>query len=397
VSDAAHHSSHRGLLKKPASIASAASVDAIIVPSARRAAALEEAGRLTEQLGCTLLVLCSKHAEARRAAAFLADRPRAEVIAIDFPEAGVAQLPTLETTTVLGVSRLRRNTDTSAKRNLGLVLARMAGWKRVVFLDDDITVPDPADLTLAAALLDTRDGVGLHIGGFPDNSVVCHANREAGAPQDTFIGGGALAVPTDRIDSFFPEIYNEDWFFLLGNNMLRPVGQVGLATQKPYDPFATPDRARGEEFGDVLAEGLFALFDDRGEIADADEVYWKTYLTVRWELIAEIRARIKRKSDGPIAGRNKQILDSLAAASGRLRFIQPSHCVDWIEAWKRDRERWCGFMSGTRPIRRTPPGQKAIEVAVGRFGLRAFTCSGQGRPLPMPVRAAPRREPVASG
>jgi hypothetical protein len=386
VNRSTHHSSHRGLIKAAAA-EGGADVDAIIVPSARHAAVLEEAGRLAGHLGCILLVLCSKHADGQQAAERLGRRPGVDVIAVDFPAGGVRRLPVLETTTALQGTRLGRSTDTSAKRNLGLVLARTAGWKQVVFLDDDITVPDPADLRRAAGLLDTRDGVGLHIGGFPDNSVVCHANRETGAQQDTFIGGGALAVPADRIDSFFPEIYNEDWFFLLGTTMLRPVSQVGVALQRPYDPFANPDRARGEEFGDMLAEGLFALFDDGGRIADADCAFWKSYLDIRLSFIDEVRSRIEHRTES-ITGRGKQMLESLAAASGRLQIIEPTDCVGFLGAWQRDRERWRGFMNGTRPIKRSPPGRRPIDVAVDRFGLRAVT-------LPVPVTRRPARAPAA--
>jgi hypothetical protein len=358
-------------------------VDAIIVPSARRAAALTEAGRLAEELGCALLVLCSKHSDPQRVAESLARRTKIDAIAIDFPEAGVGKLPELETSTVLGESRLKRRTDTSAKRNLGLVLAWLAGWKRVVFLDDDIAVPDAADLERAAALLDTRDGVGLHIGGFPDNSVVCHANRETGAQQDTFIGGGALAVPSDRIDSFFPEVYNEDWFFLLGKTMLRPVGQVGEAIQKPYDPFASPERARREEFGDVLAEGLFALFDDSGRIGDADEAYWTRFLAARLALIEEIKGRIEHR--GPVTVRDKQMLESLTASSGRLQFIRPQQCVGYLRAWQRDRERWRAFMAELR--RRSCPRRPTVS----RRSRSRSTPPGNTQQMPTPQPSAPTK------
>jgi hypothetical protein len=388
-----HHTSHRGLIELSASAGNTAAVDAILVPSARPAAALAEAGRLAAALGCVLLVLCSKHSEAAKAFAFLTRRqPDLDVVAVDFPEGGVERLPPLQTSTVLGRSRLMRRTDTSAKRNLGLVLARLAGWKRVVFLDDDIRVPDPADLERAASLLDTRDGVGLHIGGFPDNSVVCHANRETGAAQDTFIGGGALAVPADRIDSFFPEIYNEDWFFLLGETMLRRVGQVGVALQKSYDPFASPGRARGEEFGDVLAEGLFALFDDGHRIGDADLDYWTMFLAARLEFIEAIRGRIEHKV-GPISPHEKRMLESLAASCGRLQFIWPETCVAYVEAWQRDRERWRRFMNGVRPIRSAANGRATIDVAADRLGLRAYH-SGGSRPAPASAGAISATTPT---
>lgn len=361
-------------------------MDAIIVPSARRAASLKEAGRLAEELDSELLVLCSRHSDAASVVRALSERPKLQFTAVDFPAAGVPRLPVPETSTVLGESRLKRRTDTSAKRNLGLVLARVAGWKRVVFLDDDISVPEATDLERAAALLGTRDGVGLHIGGFPDNSVVCHANRETGAKQDTFIGGGALAVPADRIDSFFPEIYNEDWFFLLGETMLRPVGQVGVARQKEYDPFANPERARSEEFGDVLAEGLFALFDDGGKIGDANWAYWKTFLEARRGFIDEIQSRIENRED-EISLRDKHMLESLNASKGRLGYIQPLHCVRYIEAWQRDRVAWRAFMNGIRPTRQGAHADTAIDVAARRFGLV---------PLARPLRLAPATASVTA-
>ena len=102
----------------------------------------------------------------------------------------------------------------------------------------------------------------MQIGGFPDHSVVCHAYRQAGGEQQSFIGGGALAVEVKRSKSFFPDIYNDDWFFLLdGSKWLQPIAVRGQVIQQPYDPFRTPDRARAEELGDVLAEGIYWLLD----------------------------------------------------------------------------------------------------------------------------------------
>ena len=151
-----------------------------------------------------------------------------DLIAIDVPESAHLRLPVLETSRLLAGTIFERRTDVSTKRNLALVLSHMLRWKRVVFLDDDIRVPDPADLSQAVGLLDTHTAVGLGIGGFPDNSVVCHAFRDAGGRQETFIGGGALAVDVKRNRSFFPNIYNEDWFFVLdAGKRLQSVATVG--------------------------------------------------------------------------------------------------------------------------------------------------------------------------
>ncbi|GIE80723.1 hypothetical protein Aph02nite_66730 [Actinoplanes philippinensis] len=365
-------------------------MDAVIVPSARAEASLVEAGRLAALLDATLLVLCSGRSRPGPVIRRLTGEPGLRVVAVDFPKDGVAALPRLETSTVLGRSRLQRRADTSAKRNLGLVLARMSGWDTVVFLDDDIHVPDPADLERAAALLDTHDGVGLHVTGCPDNSVVCHANRETGQPQETFIGGGALAVPAGRIDSFFPEVYNEDWFFLLGETGLRPVTQAGVAVQQHYDPFADPDRARGEEFGDVLAEGIFAGLD-HGQPIPAETGYWSRFLAARLDLIEQIEKRI-----GPGTPRGGDMLRSLGAAKGRLRFIQPIDCVRYIEAWQNDRKTWRDYLTDL-PVRAGgPAGPREVRATVRGFGLRCFISRAPGRPRTAPEPAAPRSAPEAA-
>jgi hypothetical protein len=69
---------------------------------------------------------------------------------------------------------------------------------------------------------------------------------------------------------------------------------VGQASQLTYNPYARPDRARREEFGDLLAEGLFALMGHVdpsvrfGELLRAaDESYWSRFIEARHNLITE--------------------------------------------------------------------------------------------------------------
>jgi hypothetical protein len=121
----------------------------------------------------------------------------ADVIAADV-NCG-AWLPILETADMHNQKKL---SDLSLKRNIGLAVARMVGWDRVLFLDDDIIDVNPSHIRAAASLLGSHDVVGLKNVGFHDNSVVCHAlrrvERSLGMKQDTFVGGGAMAVAVDR-------------------------------------------------------------------------------------------------------------------------------------------------------------------------------------------------------
>ena len=170
--------------------------------------------------------------------------------------------------------RFHRKRDLSLKRNIGLALSKMLGWDRIAFLDDDIHSLEAADIRAAAGLLDQFNMVGLGNQGYPDNSVVCHALREVGIHQATFVGGGAMVVPGGRTTTFFPDIYNEDWFFLLDEGGLSPTAVTGRMVQEPYDPFRTTERAFGQEFGDCLAEGIYALLDEGGKVDDADHAFW---------------------------------------------------------------------------------------------------------------------------
>ncbi|HWM73585.1 MAG TPA: hypothetical protein VNQ53_07585 [Nocardioides sp.] len=330
-----HHGSHRQLLSTP-STPYPMDVDAIIVPTGRNAAAMRQAMRLAGKLNCTLMALCSKYSSAAAVAA-MPEAKGIKLIALDAGKLPQGVLPAFRTCDLLKGTKFARNTDTSAKRNLGLLLARLIGWNKIVFLDDDITVPEPLDLREAAGLTSYYAGVGLNIEGMRDNSVVCHAYREAGGKQDVFVGGGALAVAVNATTSFFPNIYNEDWFFLLDDDGLKATTLTGKALQREYDPFAHEDRARREEFGDTLAEGLFWLLDEGRTINDADEAHWQDFLGRRRGFIAKTAEMVGQLAP---SDRRSRMFTSLEAACGRSQLITPRSCVRFVEAWHQDRLTW---------------------------------------------------------
>ena len=361
-----HHGSHRGLLHTAPEDSPRAHVDAIIVPTARKPVALTHAISLAAELGSTLVTLCSKYSSTT-AVEKLARAAGVELLAVDVADLPRGLLPRFKTCDQLAGTRFDRHTDTSLKRNLGLLIARVAGWQRIVFLDDDIVIPDPLDLRRAAALTDHYAGVGLKILGYPDNSVVCHAYREAGGAQDVFVGGGALAVGTDSMSSFFPSIYNEDWFFLLTGESLRPTAVTGTAVQKPYDPFAREERARMEELGDVLAEGLFWLLDEGRPLTDANAAYWRGYLAKRQKFIGEAADMVDRMEGIP--ERKARMLNSLKAARGRSLFIRPEWCEDYVNAWRADRKRWQWHLKGFQPISARGCARGDLGKVIAELGL----------------------------
>jgi len=391
-----HHGSHRDLLWAPTDpVTRQRGIDAIIVPTMRHPANLEGAARLALALECTLVTLHSKEwTSAARAAQRL---PLGlDLIAIDVPDMAQLRLPEWKTSRLLHGTVFARRTDISTKRNLGLVLSRLLGWSRILFLDDDITGLNPADVRRASGLLDTHSAVGLHVGGFPDHSVVCHAYRQAGGKQQAFIGGGALAVQVERSNSFFPDIYNEDWFFLLNEKRgLQPVAVTGQVLQDPYDPFRNADRARAEELGDVLAEGIYWLLDQDVPFTEADQAHWGRFLVKRKQFINHVLGMVQQ--DGELAPdeRARRVV-ALKGSLGRLAHITPGLCENYLRAWMVDRQRWNRHLQKLHGQRRPFAGQRLHAVTAlsrpGRPHLRVEMRTPDRGPAKPPRPPAPRRD-----
>ncbi|MFI7616866.1 hypothetical protein ACIBP6_37125 [Nonomuraea terrae] len=370
-----HHDSHRHLIDVHTDVLPdlerSGGVDAVVVPTIRPPEQLRHAIELASALDCVLVTLHSQKSDPRLARDMMP--PGLRFIAIGVDDPAQLDLPDFATTALLRATPLACATDLSAKRNTGLLLARLMGWRRILFLDDDIEVGGPEDVRRAAALLDGYDAVGMQIDGFPDNSVVCHAHRLTGGKQDWFVAGGALAVDTGREPSFFPDIYNEDWFYLLGEKSLRRLAVTGSVKQCPYDPFDHPARALHQEFGDVLAEGVYWLLDE-GESwrVAAEEAYWEKALARRREFIDDVWRRVKELSADLFTNRSS-IEASVSAASDCHVFIKPELCVRYLNAWAEDRRRWADHIDKTPYIGSSAQDVKKhlIRSEVEKFPLFA--------------------------
>lgn len=344
-----HHGSHRKLLWPGDESGKKSDIDAIIVPTTRTPPYLEAAAELARSLPCTLVTL---HSKKWTSAAGATQRLRnVDLIAVDVPDPAYLRLPEWETSRLLKGTVFARQSDTSTKRNVALALSRLLGWKRVMFLDDDITKLDPDDVRRASGLLDVHVAAGLHVGGMPDNSVVCHAYREVGGNQQTFVGGGALTVHLDRANSFFPDIYNDDWFFLLDDKKIQSVGITGEVHQYPYDPYRSPDRARGEELGDVLAEGVYWLLDQDRSILAADQAFWSAFLARRKSFIEHVLQMVQQDRTFNAEARRLRI-EALKGSLGRLALITPVLCRDYLQAWAADRREWHRYLKQLEPAAR---------------------------------------------
>ncbi len=333
-------------------------LDAIIVPASRTAANLDQAIALARAAGCWLVILCSGQLDAKEAREYADARSYGKVIAADIPNGYSHEL--------LNFQRLRAirsglpkacgyfTTDLSIKRNVGLILARMLNWQRIFFLDDDIRDITYSNLQDTVDMLGSYLAAGLWITDFPDNSVVCHANRVTGANQDVFVSGAALAVNCDAELGFFPEIYNEDWLFFfdyasrgkLANSLLE-------ATQLEYRPFAQPRRAAWQEFGDVIAEGLYSLVHLNLRIEAATREYWADFLEARRIFLEDVLERAEAaRSEMP-----EGLTASVREAAKTRQKIQPMLCERYVQAWRKDKVDWSRRLNDV-------PRMQSVEAAL---------------------------------
>ena len=199
-----------------------------------------------------------------------------------------------------------RASDLSLKRNLALLLARLRGWSKIVFIDDDVSLSpsDVARLVRPARQPPDRrhdvHGVPRQLGVLP--------RAPAGPPPPGRLRHRRRARGEHRGPSlpFFPDIYNEDWFFFAEAVAHRRLTNVGEARHGALRPLHGATRPH-EEFGDLLAEGLYLLLEDIHrtarlrrpgdfftEIAKlASEKYWSTFIDVRRQDLAETRSRLR--------------------------------------------------------------------------------------------------------
>jgi hypothetical protein len=326
-------------------------LDAIVVPAARKAEKLQPVAELAAAAEVLLVVLASHDCRVSEVASRLARTQGARALIVEIPRGYRSEFLAFETSAhSFADLKARRDSDLSLKRNLGLLLARLMRWEKIMFLDDDIYDVTLTDLAKVASQLDSHQVTGLICRSFPDNSVVCHANRLSGRDQDNFVTGAALGVNCGEIEmplDFFPDVYNEDWLFFATHAAHGQVISVGQARQQLYKPFADPMRAVREEFGDLIAEGLYALFSDGQTLDAATRAYWDDFIEARGELIGHLECDLGRIATHEAV----QACESMRWAGKQLSLIEAEDCVRFVKAWRDDRGAFAKTAKYMPPLR----------------------------------------------
>jgi hypothetical protein len=351
-------------------------VDAIVIPTIRTAEHLRSAAQFAADTRCHLIIVYTGSPPAGLPDVLARLRPGQVTLLTVRSDGGDYLLD-------LGASLPPRPLspaalDISRKRNLGLLIGRVCGWTRVLFLDDDIRKLNVAKLSSAAALLDDYPVVGLQVKKFPDASVVGHARRLAGRRQEPFVSGGSLLVDPQRLNGYFAPVYHEDWLCVINHLRKGHVAIGGSVGQLPYLPFSNPERAKFEEFGDVLLSGLLWLVHTRHRTNSADKFhhatdreYWREAANPGfWKPILEQRIALLHGLTERLSGMSLDHgspLPSLAVAKQRLGGLKPGDFASFTEKWLTSLVEWQARL----PVSRVdvPEKARAIEKALATLGL----------------------------
>jgi len=382
-----------------------ANFDLIIVPQCRPPEAIKRAAELAGAVGTTLLSLCSHEAEADKVADVLSDMRGGPLswYTVDVPS-GYA-IPGFELTAQRQIPDLCAKDpgwNLSDKRNIGMAIGRMIGARRIFFHDDDLRV-SPGALHQVGLMLHKRNIAGLKCAGFPDKSVLMHAKNEILAFQanDPELGMGSgrgaqrinagqisansMGVDPSRVLDHFPIIYNEDWLFAY-YSIQR--GLAGIAQevykQDSYDPFVK-DRIRGEEFGDLVIDGLYNRLNDRlrgkptGDLADAR--YWQETIEARRrQYEALMRAIPARRNPEYLSyfmrdprhlitmpeEQQAKLQTILAAGLEVNEALYGDQFADYMSAWGEDQVSW-------KQTIKQLPRDLAVDEALKRLDLGSYT------------------------
>jgi len=220
--------------------------------------------------------------------------------------------------------------DLPLKRNYALWHARENGFREILLVDDDIRGLDNALFTAGATALEKWMVAGVFIDDFPDTSVIGHVELAVGERVIPFLSGSCLFIRSDVPFGFFPQIYNEDWIFMLPHMEGGNICSLGSIRQEPYDPFGESSRPVFQEPGEIIADGLFALLAC-GRYADRlHQATWAAILSKRREWLTVLAER----------ARNRLHRAAVEAARAQCQRITALDCTDYVNDLEHDRRTW---------------------------------------------------------
>jgi hypothetical protein len=223
------------------------------------------------------------------------------------------------------ISHSHQNWDLPLKRNIALLHSLRKGFHSILLIDDDVYGITRNLIAKGVAALGFNHIAGCRVKGFPDTSVIGHIEQQLGEPYFSFLSGNFLFISPAKTEGFFPLIYNEDWLFMIPSILKKKVVEIDSISQKKYDPFDQSERVQLQEFGEIIAEGLFELISRRNYVERFTIEFWREYLQYR-------RSYVSAYLEKGVARFTPLLKKSLSIS----KQIDPTDCVNFLKDWERD-------------------------------------------------------------
>lgn len=215
--------------------------------------------------------------------------------------------------------------DLPIKRNFALLHSIQKGFEKILLVDDDINGITPQIISMGTKALHSNNIAGCLIESYPDTSVIGHIEQKYGEKYYPFLSGSFLFIKPRITEGFFPLIYNEDWLFMIPSINNKSITAISSIKQKPYDPFDNLNRVKLQEFGEIIANGLFELITQSKYLERFNLSFWNNYINYRRTYVNEL-----------LSQSNAKMISFINESLQLSRNISPSMCVDFIQMWEKD-------------------------------------------------------------
>lgn len=182
-------------------------------------------------------------------------------------------------------------------RNFALLYSKSIHANKVLFMDDDIQVPNLRLLDDLFQSIKDFQFVGANITGLVDDSALGHIATDLGIFNERMLSGGFMVFNPNVIDQYFLNNYNEDWIWLFLQLQGKEYLQTGEVFQELSNPLADfQNKILFQEHGEIALDGILNLVKEGSYDSLVELSFWRRMLDERREYLSLLSEKAKEKS-----------------------------------------------------------------------------------------------------
>lgn len=182
-------------------------------------------------------------------------------------------------------------------RNFALLYSKSIHANKVLFMDDDIQIPNLKLIDDLFQSIKDFPFVGANITGLVDDSALGHIATDLEIFNERMLSGGFMVFNPNIIDQYFLNNYNEDWIWLFLQLKGKEYLQTGEVFQELTNPLANyQNKIIFQEHGEIALDGILDLFKDGSYDSLIELSFWKRMLAEREEYLNLLSEKAKEKN-----------------------------------------------------------------------------------------------------